>query len=253
MAGFCDGNDGRSIAEGTSLNESAKDPVADSAAKASPSLAEILNGKSDEVVAKFVAMAVVQARPVFAEIFMAARSAIELADETGETQGGPKLDAKGRIVVSTFFGAVQFSAVQAMVGEAHASSLLFSADGFLRQLWESPVVNKAREGGKMVGGCKLTKVLRTATNYLRHKHTWNADGKPDEKAVLEAVGILEHDDEAAATKVLKAIGLGSYMAFEDEIADAIVELILGKEIKVLREWRNGGVFAMGPKDAETAP
>jgi hypothetical protein len=227
------------------LNEPQKDPVAEVEPKVPRSLEELLHGKSDETVAKFIAMAVVQARPVFAELFMAARSAIELAEETGEAQGGQKLDAKGRIVVSTLFGAMQFSTVQAMVGEAHASSLLFFVDGFLRPLWESSVVNKAREGGKTVGGCKLTKALRTATNYLRHKHTWNADGKPDEKAMLEAVGIVEQDDEAAATKVLRAIGLGSYMGFEDDIADAIVEQLLGKEVKVRREWRNGGILAMG--------
>jgi len=234
------------------LNEPAKDPVAEIESKVPSSLAELLHGKSDETAAKIVAMLVAYIRPVLAELFMAARSAIELADETGEAQGGRKMDAKGRLFFSAWFGAVQFSSVQAMVGEAHASSLLFFADGILRQLWDSPAINKAREGGKMVGGCKLTKLLRTATNYLRHSHTWNADGKPDEKAVLDAVGI-QQDDEAAATKLLKTIGLSSYMEFEDAIADAIVELLLGREVKVLREWRNGGIFAMGPKDAEATP
>ena len=150
------------------------------------------------------------------------------------------------------FGAIQFSSVQAMVGEAHASSLLFFVDGLFRQMKDFPGMDKSREAGKTIGGCKLTKALRTATNYLRHRHTWYSDGKPDEKAMLLAIGI-DQDDEAAATKVLKAIGLGSYMAFEDEIANATVELMLGREVNVQREWRNGGVLAMRKKGEETTP
>jgi hypothetical protein len=147
------------------------------------------------------------------------------------------------------FGAIQFSSVQAMAGEAHASSVLFFVDGLFRQMKDFPGMDRSREAGKTVGGCKLTKALRTATNYLRHRQTWNSDGKPDEKAMLLAIDI-DQDDEAAATKVLKAIGLGSYMAFEDEIANAIVELILGREVNVQREWRNGGLLAMRTKGEE---
>jgi hypothetical protein len=107
------------------LIEPGKDSDAGSDAKVPPSLAKLLDGKSDETVANIVAMLVVHIRPVLAEIFMAARSAIELGEDTGEAQGGAKLDAKGRIIFSALFGAIQFSSVQAMVGEAHASSLLF--------------------------------------------------------------------------------------------------------------------------------
>jgi hypothetical protein len=125
-------------------------------------------------------------------------------------------------------------------------------DGLFRQMKDFPGIDKSREAGKTIGGCKLTKVLRTATNYLRHAHTWNSDGKPDEKAMLLAIGI-DQDDEAPATKVLKAIGLGSYMAFEDEVSNATIELILGREVNVQREWRNGGVLAMRKKGEETTP
>jgi hypothetical protein len=134
-----------------------KDPGAASDAKVPSSLAELLNGRSDETVAHIIAMLVVHIRPVLAEIFMAARSAIELAEDTGEAQGGLKLDAKGRIVFSTLFGAIQFSSVQAMVGEAHASSVLFFVDGLFRQMKDFPGMDKSREAGKASGGCKLTR------------------------------------------------------------------------------------------------
>jgi hypothetical protein len=132
-----------------------------------------------------------------------------------------------------------------MVGEAHASSVLFFVDRFFRELKTVLPISAEREGGSEFGGFKLTRLLRAATNYMRHKHDWKKSGNAEEQedmAVLEAVGV-KFEDENVASKVLKVIGIGSYIAFEDEVAKAFVELVLGKPMEAPRAWRNGGLLA----------
>jgi hypothetical protein len=194
---------------------------------------------SDDKIAGAMAAVVVQYRPALSDIYMAARSAIEIADETG---GSVLFDAKGRVQMTAFFGVMQFTTVQQMVGEAHANSVLFFVDQMFREIKSSPVIERTRESGKVIAGYKLTRVLRVATNYLRHRHSWDSDANADESAILAAIGI-ETNDDRPATKVLKAIGLGTYMDFEDVIANALAELIVGREVDVPRWRRNGGVLS----------
>ncbi len=219
------------------MSESGEELSPEEQAAKAAAILERMHEFSDEKLAGIIGLLVLQIRPALADIFMAARSAIELADETGDG-GKVKMDARGRMWFSGLLGLVQFSMVQEMVGEAHASSLLFLVDGIFRQIGDSPQVKRSREGGKVIGGYKLTQLLRTATNYLRHKHTWETDGNTDENEMLRALGV-ESKDENPATKVLKAIGIGTYMEFEHEIANAFAELLVGRPINVPSSLRRG--------------
>jgi hypothetical protein len=172
-------------------------------------------------------------RPTLSMLYSSARSSDELRaglDERSQSKSSDGL--KGLELVATLFGFVHNARVQAYTASAYASALLLLVDNGFYELKYVGDIDKDRHGGPLFQGQEFSRLVRAATNQLRHGHGWR--GEPQHSmakqniATLRAIGIEDVVSNSVPMLVLNVIRGDSYFEFEKSLGEALLCIILGK-------------------------
>jgi hypothetical protein len=95
---------------------------------------------------------------------------------------------------------------------------------------------------------KLSKVIRAATNYIRHAHEWrwNDKRKTSDAKVLKSLGI-DYEREDVPLRILDVIGAGDYFAFEDACSATLTDIFSYMTLAFRRRTPESSAAASGPR------
>lgn len=192
-----------------------------------------LEANPDSVKA-FVPLVLSQFRPVFANLYMLAKSARELHKAFEARQPSPT-PRSAMMLMNFFTQQFSFGQFQILSGDAYATSLLLMIDSIFVSFRSIHQEGRGCDASGPFSGYPLWRVVHAATNHARHSHNWrkakDIHSIPDVK-LLEALGISVLSDPVCLS-VLEAVGGSNYFDFEDQVNAALGELLTGKPTGVI--------------------
>jgi hypothetical protein len=170
-------------------------------------------------------------RPTLSSLYMAARNAEELRvgiDERDMFKSTARMQHLE--MLASLGGFAAGGRVQAIAAQAYASALLLAVDSGFSSV--KPPTEKHRHGGPVIHGYQFSRIVRAATNQLRHVYDWKADASGDQAKrnieVLNAIGVKDVLADSVPVDVFMVLKGDSYFEFEQSFGEAIIEIITAK-------------------------